>query len=255
MVRLVELRFGLLRRATRVGLLAVMTCACNNALDDPNPRFYRVDSGLCAPDQGGFTSQIDHPYLPLPSGSQWVLEGEQEQTPVRVTLTVKDETEKILGIENRVVEQERLEQGQLVTRTRLFFAQSREGALCLFGEDVDVYSGGEVVDHEGSWQAGRRDAQPGIWMPADPQPYMEFVKRNAPGVSEERSGIISIHDTVAVPEATFQDAMYLVDWDPLLGETFETGADRVVVEGVGLVVEGSLRLTEHQLDQSDSEED
>ena len=36
-----------------------------------------------------------------------------------------------------------------------------------FGEDVDNYEDGIVVNHEGGWLAGRRGARPGFLMPED----------------------------------------------------------------------------------------
>jgi len=62
----------------------------------------------------------------------------------------------------RVVEERETLKGELVEVSKNYFANcfpSRD--VYYFGEDVDIYEGGEVVSHEGGWLAGRASGKRG----------------------------------------------------------------------------------------------
>jgi hypothetical protein len=58
--------------------------------------------------------------------------------------------------------------GRILEDATDFYAQADDGSVWYVGEDVDNYENGVVVDHEGSWLAGK-DGPPGMIMPADPR--------------------------------------------------------------------------------------
>src|SRR4030095_6201749 len=90
------------------------------------------------------------------------LEGGNEQ----LTITVLDETKKVDGVETRVVEERETKNGKLGEVSRNYFAISkRTNSVYYFGEDVDIYKDGKVVNHEGGWLAGVKDARFGLMMP------------------------------------------------------------------------------------------
>ena len=121
-----------------------------------------------------------NPYFSLRRGNQNVLEGEEENdeggtTLVQAIITNLEQTKRIafrspsgkrITVIARVVEERESEDGELVEVSRNWFARCVEtGDIFYFGEEVDDYEDGEIVGHEGGWQAGKNGAVPGIIMP------------------------------------------------------------------------------------------
>src|ERR1041385_3271125 len=99
------------------------------------------------------------------AGHRRVLQDGDEQ----LVITVLPDTSVIDGVETRVVEERESKAGALVEVSRNFFAISkRTGNVYYFGEEVDMYAGGKIKSHEGSWQSGVNGARFGLMMPAIP---------------------------------------------------------------------------------------
>jgi hypothetical protein len=204
----------------------------------------------CAPNQS-FTLTIDNPYFPLPVGQQWVYLGKEQGETIGLRITVLDETERLYSgrraITTRVVEEVEwvdanangvIDEGEaLIEVSRNFFAQTQDGTVCYFGEEVDIYEDGEIVSHEGAWRADEPGNAPGIYMPAEPQPGMTFQQEVAPGVAEDTATILRF-GTAKVPAGTFANALIVRDFNPLDGSR----GTKVYAPGVGLVDDDGLKL-------------
>ena len=70
-----------------------------------------LDITACDPTEGPFTLEIDNPYFPLEAGTQWVLEGDDGGTAVRLVITVLAETEEVAGVTTRVLEEREAQRG------------------------------------------------------------------------------------------------------------------------------------------------
>ena len=92
----------------------------------------------------------------------------------RVEVTVTDRTKTIMGIEARVVHDVVSEDGQVVEDTFDWYAQDADGNIWYLGEDTKEYENGKLTTTEGSWEAGVDGAQPGIILPANPEPGLEY---------------------------------------------------------------------------------
>ena len=125
----------------------------------------------------------------------------------------------------------------LIEISRNFYAQTQDGTLCYFGEDVDIYEGGVVVSQEGAWRADDRGNAPGIFTPADP-PGMTYQQEVVPGIAEDTATVIRRGRTVTVPAGTFADTITVRDFNPLDGSR----GTKVYAPGVGLIVDGPLDL-------------
>lgn len=216
-----------------VGLL-VAGCSGTTGYED------LMDIGACAPG-GEFTSDVDNPFFPLPVGHRLVLEGPEQGQEVLVRITVLDETEVVAGVETRVVEEYEEIGGRPVEVSRNYFAQTTDGTVCYFGEEVDMLdASGNVTSHQGAWRAGDGGAQPGIFMPASPEVGQAYQQEVAPGVAEDQAQVTALDETTEVPAGTFEDTVTMVDLDPIGG-----GKDtKVYARAVGLVVDGPARLTD-----------
>ena len=196
-----------------------------------------MDIGVCDPDAGTFTTEIDNPYFPLPVGQQVVLEG----GGFLVRITSLDEVRTVAGVETRVVEEYEAVDGRVIEVSRNFFAQTEDGTVCYFGEEVDMYDeNGEITSHAGAWVADGGRYRPGIFMPASPRVDQAFQQEIAPGVAEDQSKIVALGEQTVVPGGTFEDTVIVLDRDPLSG-----GEDKkVYARGVGLIVDEAAELTE-----------
>lgn len=227
--------------AAVVVVVGLGASACGE--DDPAAGFEQLDLAVCAPTGGPFTVAIDNPYFPLPVGHHLVLEGTEDGVALRVEITVLDQTEDVAGVTTRVVEEAEYENDAVVEISRNFFVQAPDGTVCYYGEDVDDYAGGVIVGHGGAWRAGAGGASPGIIMPGAPRAQTKFAQEHAPGIAEDMSAVMDVAASVTVPAGTYSDAMRLIDWDPLDGDTSGDGETKYYARDVGLVVDAAIRLT------------
>lgn len=198
----------------------------------------KLDAAVCGPNQGGFTLASTNPYYPLvPVGRQWILTGEDEGESVRLQVTVLNQTRVIEGVTTRIIEERETINDELFEVSWNYFVQAADGSICYYGEDVDIYEEGGI-SHEGAWCAGG-DNQPGIFMPADPQPGMTFQIEVAPGIAEDEGTIVGI-GPIEVPAGPFTETIRIREFNPLDG-----GKDfKIHAAGTGIIVDGPLTLEE-----------
>ncbi|MEW6443518.1 MAG: hypothetical protein AB1640_21470 [bacterium] len=210
--------------------------AAGDGANCPEPT---LDISVCDPAAGPFSLTIDNEFFPLEAGAQSVLEGEDDEgVVIRVEIDVLDETEDVAGVTTRVVRETEYEDGEVVEISRNWFAQAPDGTVCYFGEDVDIYEGGQVVSHQGAWRAGENEAQAGIIMPGSPQVGDVFEQERAPGVAEDSSEILAFGEAITVPAGPFDDTLTTEDCDPIGGSTDR----KVYVRGIGLAIDADAEL-------------
>jgi hypothetical protein len=169
-------------------------------------------------DPAEFTTEIDNPWWPMKVGSRWVYsETDTEGTEQKVVVTVTDQTKEIAnGVAARVVRDVVSEDGEPVEVTDDWYAQDAEGNIWYLGEDTAEYEGGEVVTRAGSFEAGVDGAYPGVIVPADPQPGMEYRQEYYEGEAEDRASVVSVGtEQVQVPFGHFTDVLMTRDLVPL----------------------------------------
>jgi hypothetical protein len=235
--------------ATVLLCLAALMVAPGSATGAPPGT--QLDLALCAPDQNTFSLQIDNPYFPLPVGREWVLVG-QDQGQIlglRVTVLNRKETFRFgsVRVTTRVVEELEWEDANangvidpdedLIEVSLNYFAQTQDGTVCYFGEAVDIYEGGEIVSHEGSWRADAPGNAPGIFMPVEPEPGLSFQQEVAPGVAEDQA-TIERTGTATLPDGTLAATITVRDVNPLDGSR----GTKVYAQGVGIIQDDKLDL-------------
>jgi len=186
-------------------------------------------------DPAEFTTEIDNPYFPMAPGSRRVFrETDAEGAVRRVEVTVTNDTKTIIGIETRVVHDIVTEDGQVTEDTFDWYAQDSEGNLWYLGEDTKEYENGKLKSTEGSWEAGVDGAQPGIIIPAHPQPGMTFREEYYAGQAEDHAEILSLNAHAKVPYGTFDNALQTRNFTPLEPNLVE---EKFYAPGVGPVLE------------------
>ena len=232
------------RRSRRnlVALLAaaLLLPAAALAHDPPFTReFHRDGCTFATTTDGG------DPFFPLWPGYSLHLEGEEsaggETVQLAATHTVLADTELVDGVLTRVYEERESQDGELVEISRNFFAVCREtGDVWYFGEDVDIYEGGVVVDHGGAWRAGVDGAEPGIFMMGTPMAGARYVNEIATN-AQDQVEVASLDAALAVPAGSFDSLLAVHETTPL-----EPGAssDKWFARGIGCVKDDELELVE-----------
>jgi hypothetical protein len=153
-----------------------------------------------------FSINIDNPYWPMSPGSKWVYsETDTKGTNQKVVVKVTDKAKMIAnGIEARVIRDTVTENGVPVEITDDWYAQDKAGNIWYLGEYVTNYKNGKVVDHSGSFEAGVDGAQPGIAMPANPEPGLSYRQEYYKGEAEDKAAVITVgEEQVQVPFGYF----------------------------------------------------
>src|SRR5512136_773912 len=134
----------------------------------------------------------------------------------RLVITVLEETRLVDGVETRLVEERESKGGKLVEISRNFFAfNSADRGVYYFGEEVDIYKNGKVVDHEGAWESGKNGARFGLMMPGEPVVGARFYQESAPGVAKDRAEIVSLDASLRTPAGEFKGCLKFIETTPL----------------------------------------
>ena len=180
-------------------------------------------------DPATFTSEIDNPWWPMKPGNRWTF---REGSSVD-NVTVTNRTKTIMGIQARVVRDVLTENGQVQEDTFDWYAQDADGNVWYMGEDTREFKDGKVSSTEGSWQAGVKNAQPGILIPARPRPGLAYRQEYLKGQAEDRAKVLSLNATGKVPHGAFDHALLTEDTTPLEPDVVE---HKYYVKGLGPVL-------------------
>ena len=170
-------------------------------------------------DPADFSTKIDNPYWPMAPGDRWVYrETDTTGTNQTVVIEVTDKTKTIAnGIEARVIRDTVTENGAPVEVTDDWYAQDKAGNIWYLGEDTAEYKNGKVTTRAGSFEAGVDGAQPGIAMPANPEPGLSYRQEYYKGEAEDKASVITVgEEQVQVPFGYFnKDVLMTRDLVPL----------------------------------------
>jgi multimeric flavodoxin WrbA len=186
-----------------------------------------------------FSSVGRNRFFILEPGHQLTLENSEE----KVVITVLNETKKIGDVITRVVEEREEVDGKLKEISRNFFAICREhGDVFYFGEEVDIYEDGKIVEHSGAWRADEKDSRAGIIMPGTVLLGARHYQEIAPN-AQDRAEYLSDDVTMKTPAGTFGNCIKVeetsgIDPADLCYKTY--------APGVGIIQDDDLVLTEYR---------
>jgi hypothetical protein len=207
--------------AAIAAVAAVATVAGCGGGDESTPSGTSVAAGPALPrgsepvelDPAGFSTEIDNEWWPMAVGDRWVYRGTDGE---RVVVTVTPETKRIAnGVEARVVRDVVTLDGEPVEVTDDWYAQDAEGNIWYLGEKTAEYENGKPVNTDGSFEAGVGGAQPGVVMPADPEPGMSYRQEYLEGEAEDEGAIVTVgEEMVGVPAGFYDDVLMTRDLVP-----------------------------------------
>ena len=208
------------------------TSSPNPTLTNPPPQGGDLDIAVCDPSAGPFTLNITNPFYPLPVGLVHMI----ESSNFKVQFSVLNQTEVVAGVTTRVIEEREWKNGNLIEVSRNFFVQAPDGTVCYYGEDVDMYSNGQITGHGGAWRAGVGQNKPGIIMPANPAVGQTYQQEVAPGVAMDRAEHTAIGVTFTTPAGTFSDVLEVSETPP---------SDKKYQRGIGMIYDDGAVLTQY----------
>ncbi|CAN5228396.1 hypothetical protein BH18ACT4_BH18ACT4_05470 [soil metagenome] len=176
-------------------------------------------------------TSITNPRFPISDLTQVIQLGEEDGVELRHEITLLDATKVIewngQRVETVVSQFVAYGDGLILEVALDYFAQADDGSVWYFGEDVSNYEDGVVVDHDGTWLAGR-DGPPGMIMPADPQVGDVYRPENIPGLVFEEVTVTAVDQTVNGPTGPVPGAIFVQE--ELQDGTLE---DKVFAPGYG----------------------
>ena len=202
-----------------------------------------------------FSTFGGHPYFILNPGHQLILKGQEDGEEKVLTITALDETKEITLFANgstrkilaRVIEERETTDGELAEISRNWYARCVEtGDVYYFGEAVDNYEDGMVVNHDGSWEAGVNGALPGILMPGTFMLGARYTQEVALGAALDQAENSGIGLTITNSAGKFENCIQVTEYDGL--EPTSDPSIKKYAPGVGLISDDDvLTLTEFNL--------
>ena len=183
-----------------------------------------------AVDPADFTAPVPNPYFPLEPGTVSILRGSEDGKRLLNRTTITPWKKVIQGVKTTVVKDALYAGGILREKTTDWYAPDNSGNVWYFGEATAVYDkNGQVVDGEGSWEAGVDGAVAGIIMTANPGPTDAYRQEFYKGHAEDQGWIVARHQVTEVPYGKVKDVVRSYEWTRL-----EPGVVSVKLYGPGL---------------------
>ena len=121
-----------------------------------------------------------------------------------------------------------------------YFAICAESqSVFYFGEAVDNYKNGKIVNHDGAWRHGTDGATAGLIMPALPLLGARYYQEVAPGVAMDRAEVTAVNSRLRTRYAALDNVLVTRESTPLEPGVFEVKA---YAPGIGIIRDAELLL-------------
>ena len=172
-------------------------------------------------------------------------DGHKHSTVYDYTTTTR--TFQLAGksVECRMLREMSFEDGKLIEISFNYFAQADDGSVYYFGETVNIYENGVLVNHDGSWLVGgpvgndppetATATVPGLIMPANPEIGDSFKPEDLFPIVDETSVVTATGLTLQLPAGSFTGGIKLHETSLLPGNP----ENKTYVPGVGEVLSKS----------------
>lgn len=204
-----------------IGLAAALIVAVGTACTSPGPAGGKGDplprgGEAVRLDPADFTVDISNRYWPMKPGDRWIYEEKDGDGAVtRDEVTVLERTERINGVEARVVHDVATVNGTVVEDTIDWYAQDSVGNVWYLGERTTAYEHGKPTSTSGSWVAGEDGAQPGVLLPARPRAGMQYRQEYRKGEAEDGALVLSIDERAQTAAGSYEHALMTRETTPL----------------------------------------
>ncbi len=178
-----------------------------------------------------------NPYIPMQPGRVLTLRHGGDT----LTVSILSDTQRVDNVTVGILEERETKNGRLVEVSRNFMATDQKtGDVYYFGEEVDNYKNGKIVNHESAWRAGSGGARFGLMIPARPTAGQKFYQEIAPKVAMDRVEVLSTDATIKTPAGVFEHCVHLRETTPLERDV----SHKYYAPGVGIVKDDEFELAE-----------
>jgi hypothetical protein len=165
---------------------------------------------------------IDNAYFPFQPGGMKVFTGNEQRTKTGVIDYYRTGTRTFRwngkNVACRLLVEEAYHNDELVERSFNYFAQANDGTVYYFGEVVDNYENGVIVNHDGSWLVGGATLpsdppgignapNPAVFMPAKPELGDVFKPEDLFPIVDETAKVVGVDLDVLVPAGNYDSAI------------------------------------------------
>jgi hypothetical protein len=153
-------------------------------------------------------------WFPLVPGTQTLRDGSitrgSRKLKHQLRVTVTDVTKEVNGVQTVLVLDQDIDAGQVGEASIDYLAQDKFGNIWYLGSYTEKYQGGQFVNANDAWLAGKKNAKPGVWMLTDPKKGMKYVQMQS---SREtiRAEVDKVDDRKCVPFKCFNSLRILED--------------------------------------------
>jgi len=170
----------------------------------------------------GAPLEFDNEFMPFEPGAMKLYVGRSTDGFLAVADLYLTETRsfELQGkeVECAILQETEFVAGALVEISRNFFAQANDGTVFYFGELVDNYEDGKIVDHDGSWLVGGptdpsdppgtvKAQVPAVFMPPDPQTGDSWKPEDLFPIVDETVTVVADDVNIKVPAGKFEGAI------------------------------------------------
>jgi hypothetical protein len=200
-----------------IGFLSILALSLQIVMAKPAVAMLAQDKQPYAPviDPTNFVLTVDHPYFPLKPGTKHIFEGKIDAGFEHEEVVVSSDIKVIMGVTCTQVTDTVTLDGKLKEKTVDWYSQDKQGNVWYFGEDSKDYENGKVVSTKGSWLAGVKGAYPGYIMKANPKLGETYRQEYYKGEAEDWATIISLNESVQVPQGSYKNVWMTKDWAAL----------------------------------------
>jgi hypothetical protein len=196
-------------------------------------------------DAATFTATVDNKWFPLPVGRTWLYTGTKDGKPALDVVTVSSRTRVIDGVTTHIVEDRLFLDNALEEKTADYYAQDKCGNVWYFGEDTgELNRAGKVTNTSGSFHAGEKGAEAGVFMEANPRLNERFRQEWYKGEAEDTYRAIDLATNASVPYGNYDDALRTEETTRLEPDVVD---NKLYAPGIGEVVEVSLKGAREEL--------
>jgi hypothetical protein len=223
-----------------LAVAAALACAgCGSGNSTPAAKPRQIEPST-------FAGRIDNPWFPLRPGTTYTYRGVKDGKPAVDVVAVTERTRRIEDVSCAVVRDRLYLRGRLAERTTDWYAQDKRGNVWYFGEaTAELDPSGKVTSTEGSWEAGKRGAEAGIFMPAHPRPGQSFRQEFFRGHAEDHFRVVRLAANVRVPFGRSSRALLTEEWTPLEPGVLD---HKYYLRGIGNVAERTVKGPKERLD-------
>ncbi len=190
-------------------------------------------------DASRLSANVDNPWFPLKPGTTLVYAGTKDGKAAMDLFAVSARTKTIDGVETRVVEDRLFLDNVLEERTTDYYSQDACGNVWYFGEDTATLDEqGKVLDRSGSFRAGVKGAEPGVFMQAQPELNRWFRQEWSAAEAEDRFRAVDLRSSVKVPYGTFRHSLRTEEKTALEPDVLD---NKQYVRGIGEVLEVAVK--------------